>query len=76
MGPVPERNVKSLWNRVKAVTAIGMFGLGLTLELLSRVMKRPLVSSLLPIWKENLMDVFPLQRAIGFWQYRGLLATP
>lgn len=76
MGPVPERNVKSLWNRVKAVTVIGMFGLGLTLESLSQVMKRPLVSSLLPIWKENLMDVFPLQRAIGFWQYGGPLATP
>lgn len=45
---------------------IGIFGLGLTLELLSQVMKRILVYLLFPIWEENLMDVFPLRRAIGF----------
>lgn len=50
---------------------IRIFGLGLTLELLSQVMKIILVSLLFLIWKENLMDVFPLQRAIGFCQYGG-----
>lgn len=38
-------------------------------------MKIFLVSLPPPIWKENLMDVFPVQRAIGFCWYGGPLAT-
>lgn len=62
-------------NHVKAVMVIRIFRLGLILELLSQVMKIFLVSLLFPIWKESLMDVFPLQRAIGFCRYGVPLAT-